>query len=169
VRAGIVSVTNVGADAAAGDDLTRGAVDGDDAAGAGGGDVGTGAVGGKVESEGSGADGDGGDLCVSFDIENPGVAGGGANAPDFRTSWVSAKAGRASADGDGCNGGEFDEVDDGDGAVGGVGDVGLETEAGAEVGREPLDGGEPKTDEEEAGEENDEAVVEVGFHRGLSG
>ncbi len=141
--------------------MTRGAVDGDDAAGTGGGDVGALAVGRKIESEGSGADGDRCDLLVCFDVEDPGGAGGGTNAPDFGTGWVSAKAGGTRADRNDCDGGEFDEVDDGDGAVTRVGNVGFEAEAGTEVSGEAFDGSEPEADDEEAGEKDEEAVIEV--------
>ena len=150
------------ADAAAGDDLAGGAIDGNDGAGRRGSDVGARAVGRKVESEGRGADGDRRDLFVGVSVDDPGGARSGADSPDFRASGVGAEAGGLSADGNDGDGGEFDEVDDGDGAVGGVGYVGFEAEAGAKVGGEAFDGGEPDADGGKKEEEEEEAVVDVG-------
>jgi hypothetical protein len=140
----------------AADDGAGGAVDGEKLVGAGGSGEGAVVGGREIEGERSRADGDSGGDLGGAGVENPDIAGGAADAPDFGPFGALAHVSDAGADVDLLRGLERDEVDDGDGAVGG-GDIGIDAQARAKEGGAMF----AKEDDDERNEQDGEEEVEA--------
>jgi len=130
-------------------------VEGDELVVGGGGGVDAIAGGREVEGVGRRSDRDAVKLAGGR-IEDPNVAGGSADAPDFVAGGMFAEIGDGGADGDVGDDVKAGKIDDGEGAVVG-GDVGVHVEAGAEKGRAML----AKEDDSGGDEEEDEREVDA--------
>jgi hypothetical protein len=121
----------------------------------GGGGVDAIAGGREVEGVGRRADGNASNL-TGRRIEDPNVAGGRADAPDFVARGMFTEIGDGRADGDVGDNVKAGKIDDGEGAVV-CGDVGVHVEVGAKEGRAML----AKEDDGGGDEEEDEREVDA--------
>jgi hypothetical protein len=147
----------------AADDGAGGAVDGEELVGGGGGGEDAIARGGEVKRVRKPANGNARGELIGARVEDPEIAAGAADAPDFVAFGMLEHLGEHGPGRDARDLAEIDKIDDGDGAVGGR-DVGVDAQAGAEEGGAVLTEKNARAEDEQEGEEKVLAEVLGGRH-----